>query len=373
MLPSLSRDDESESMHPLCKAVFKGHMEAEEELQLLLDEERRLCENLGFLATLTEAEFSVVHNAKREQLEVCKKDLAMTESASHMYEKFAERSRKKDACQFCRGSLADENSRLMFEDSVQQLSARIPHFLQDTRQRCSAASAELSLIEAQRPMMDRLARLRADTSRLKRTVANMSALKQMAQQCVLQAKVAEEVSALVDSADTGDVTLIVEETPIPAHRAILMARSPVFDSMLRAPMQERVSGRIVLPDLSVATARRFLHFLYSGVVDENSLADDASAFALLRVADRFEVPTLVEACAEAIVPRLDTENAAEFLQEANALGCEKVRESCFAFVIEHLADVQVTEGFKRLAKNHPDLVLQILSTIVPQSKKPRMV
>merc|ERR1719199_1489627 len=94
-------------------------------------------------------EFAARLERQREQVELCRKDLAMTESAQHMYEKFRERSRTKDACQFCRRGFCSAAERTTFEESVERLIVKIPAFLEDTRRQFNEARGELSRLEAQ--------------------------------------------------------------------------------------------------------------------------------------------------------------------------------------------------------------------------------
>lgn len=96
----------------------------------------------------------------REQVELLRKDVAMTESAQHMYEKFREKSRAKDACQFCRRGFCTSADRNAFEESVERLIVKIPSFLEESRRRFGEAQAELGRLEAARPRWDRLEQLR---------------------------------------------------------------------------------------------------------------------------------------------------------------------------------------------------------------------
>lgn len=106
-------------------------------------------------------DFSARLAAQREQVELARKDLAMTESAKHMYEKFREKSRAKSACQFCRRAFAPGTSeRDMFEESVEKLIVKIPQFLEESHRRLREAQDKLQRLDAQRPHWDRLERLR---------------------------------------------------------------------------------------------------------------------------------------------------------------------------------------------------------------------
>jgi len=84
----------------------------------------------------------------------------MTESAQHMYEKFREKSRAKDACQFCRRGFCTAEDRNTFEESVERLIVKIPQFLEETKARLDASNKELMHLDGQRPQWSRLQELR---------------------------------------------------------------------------------------------------------------------------------------------------------------------------------------------------------------------
>lgn len=91
-----------------------------------------------------------------------------------------------------------------------------------------------------------------------------------------------------------DVELIVGDSSFPAHRAIIGARSPLLANLLDSPTMESVTGRIRIDDASPDVFRQFLYFLYTGSVQVS-----ANSRALLRLAERYQVETLVDLCSNA--------------------------------------------------------------------------
>lgn len=152
---------------------------AEAELRRLREEEARLAAELGVPSLpagvagagsgVGATDFPARLAAQREQVELARKDLAMTESAKHMYEKFREKSRAKNACQFCRRCFMTPTDLSTFEDSVERLIVKIPAFLEESHRRLGDAQEELSRLDAQRPKWERLALLRqAELPRLQK-------------------------------------------------------------------------------------------------------------------------------------------------------------------------------------------------------------
>eukprot|EP00929_Paragymnodinium_shiwhaense_P029781 TRINITY_DN17002_c0_g1_i1.p1 TRINITY_DN17002_c0_g1~~TRINITY_DN17002_c0_g1_i1.p1 ORF type:complete len:1332 (+),score=479.23 TRINITY_DN17002_c0_g1_i1:114-4109(+) len=146
---------------------------AEGELKKLQAEEARLAQELGVSPMTTMANAAGAKAAtfgveeyqnrlaeQRHTVEMARKDLSMTESAQHMYEKFRDKSRAKNTCQFCRRCFDTPESANIFEESVEKLISKIPNFLEESKQRLEEAQATLQALEAKRPLWERLEALR---------------------------------------------------------------------------------------------------------------------------------------------------------------------------------------------------------------------
>merc|ERR1719414_936514 len=132
------------------------------------------------------ADFSTQLGKQRDLVELARKDLAMTESAKHMYEKFREKSRAKNACQLCRRCFDTAADRNTFEEAVERLIVKIPAFLEQTNRRMGEAQDELTRLDGQRPRWDRLAQLRQVDIPRKQTEATTCSEEQRAAQAALE-------------------------------------------------------------------------------------------------------------------------------------------------------------------------------------------
>lgn len=185
----------------------------------------------------------------------------------------------------------------------------------------------------------------------------------------MHADLARDLGMLYCSENQSDVTLVIGDTRLPAHSAILAARSKVFAAMLKSPMRESITKEVVLEDVDVDIMREMLRFLYTGGVEPQVLEEDSGTMALLQAAHHFEVPLLEECCAQVVGARLQVETAAEVLQAADSMNCLSLRDTCLAFVAAHVAEVQTTDGFRHLAESRPSLMLDLVAAIVPPLKK----
>ncbi|CAM0878008.1 unnamed protein product [Alopecurus aequalis] len=95
--------------------------------------------------------------------------------------------------------------------------------------------------------------------------------------------------------ETSDVTFVVEDTEILAHRLVLAMRSRVFTAELLGHMRESTTSRVQIDDMSASTFRAMVRFIYSdefpvklsnGVDVESGSKRESMARDLLVAADR---------------------------------------------------------------------------------------
>mmetsp|Transcript_94325 Transcript_94325/g.305175 ORF Transcript_94325/g.305175 Transcript_94325/m.305175 type:complete len:889 (-) Transcript_94325:94-2760(-) len=134
-----------------------------------------------------------------------------------------------------------------------------------------------------------------------------------------------------------DVTIEASDMELGAHFAVLAARSTALRKMLTVHMRERFTMRIPMRDLSGAAVAHLLYFIYKGDLDVEQLQDDDLATDLLRVADMYDLPLLVERCLQALTRSLSVENAADRLQLALDFGSLSIQAELLAFIDAHPA------------------------------------
>ena len=89
-----------------------------------------------------------------------------------------------------------------------------------------------------------------------------------------------------------DVTFEFEDGgEVGAHKAILVARVPVFEKMFASGMKESQTSRVEIKDADARSFDDFLHFIYCGKVPESFHAEN-----MLVLAVRYDMPELVEHC-----------------------------------------------------------------------------
>jgi hypothetical protein len=117
-------------------------------------------------------------------------------------------------------------------------------------------------------------------------------------------------AALRSQQNLADVELVVKDKTFRAHKAILVARSPVFAAeferiQLDVPQQIRIDG------VENSTAEKFLHFIYTGE-PMGTLEDEV----LLKLADHYQLATLADLCRDAL-KTIDALQIASILKRLN--------------------------------------------------------
>ncbi|OEL38615.1 BTB/POZ and MATH domain-containing protein 2 [Dichanthelium oligosanthes] len=112
-----------------------------------------------------------------------------------------------------------------------------------------------------------------------------------------------------------DVTFHVARESFPAHRAVLMARSPVFKARLIGPMEEDESGLLTMSnddDVQPAVFKALLAFVYTDslpAMDDLELERDGKLTEMLRrllvAADLYKMKGLRQLCESVLCNSLD--------------------------------------------------------------------
>jgi len=132
-----------------------------------------------------------------------------------------------------------------------------------------------------------------------------------------------------------DITFVVGNQEIPAHRVLLAARVPYFSKMMSFKMMSSdVEPRNKKVEVDIGDAesfKRLLKYVYCG-----QLPDDLESYAvkLLALADRIGLSELKEACVHAISKGLTRENVCETLVAADLYRCPDLKKKCLQFLCQ---------------------------------------
>lgn len=170
-------------------------------------------------------------------------------------------------------------------------------------------------------------------------------------------KLSNDLKKLLNNNEHCDVIISTGTKNLKVHKAILCARSKVFERMFQTDMLESKNHVIQLDELDFDVIDAFITFLYSGEVKMISLC---GAMNLYYVADKYEVEDLREKCSSYLEFNLSADEACTILKFAELHGDQKLKKAVSFYIKMHAAEVKSTDGWNDLLKENPLLALDVL-------------
>ena len=136
---------------------------------------------------------------------------------------------------------------------------------------------------------------------------------------------------MLDEAIHADLTIITPDGSLRAHKAVLSARSPVFQNMFHHNMKEKESSTIHMEDISLESCTALLRVLY-GTIEQQDFWKHR--LALLGAANKYDIDSLKDICEKSLLDDLDSSNVLEMLNEACLYELPKLKKGCLVFLFE---------------------------------------
>ena len=166
---------------------------------------------------------------------------------------------------------------------------------------------------------------------------------------------ANDLSAFVNCELASDITFIIEDQRIFAHKLMCM-RCPYLRSMLTSGMKESRQNEIVLTGIDYSSFLTVLEYLYT---DEATI-DLANAMSVYQVADVYQIERLKLICEGVIMTSVGVDNAATLLLASDSCNAGHLKEKCMVFILQNFDSVSKTESFVEMGRNNVELILDIL-------------
>jgi len=173
-----------------------------------------------------------------------------------------------------------------------------------------------------------------------------------------------DLGFLLDSDVGTDVSFIVKGETIQAHRAILAARSPVFQAEPFGTMSDATSPSITLQDIEPAVFKAMLVFMYTDELSEDEeFGDNLTEMMqhLLAAADRYALDWLKLMCARKLWNIISEDTFASTLACAETHNCPELKSKCIDFFAmeKNFKSFVFTAGFMWLVQKFPDLAAKL--------------
>ncbi|KAK9167558.1 hypothetical protein Scep_002749 [Stephania cephalantha] len=111
------------------------------------------------------------------------------------------------------------------------------------------------------------------------------------------------LSRMLGEAIHTDVTINTADGSLQAHKALLAASSPVFQSMFLHDLKEKESSTIEISDISMESCMALLSYLYGTIKQEDFWKH---RLALLAAANKYDITSLKDCCEESLLEDINS-------------------------------------------------------------------
>ncbi|XP_077982960.1 kelch-like protein 11 [Glandiceps talaboti] len=153
-----------------------------------------------------------------------------------------------------------------------------------------------------------------------------------------------------------DMVLRVEHRVFKAHRNVLAACSPYFDTMCYSGMEEGIRNMATIECTTAEAMEQILNYIYSGKI---SITLD-NVEPILRGADHFLIPSLREYCCEFLSKKMDASNCLVVKQLADLYRFDELYHRASEFVRNQFMHV-ITKGADDLMALNIDQLIDLIT------------
>src|SRR3954462_8145351 len=125
----------------------------------------------------------------------------------------------------------------------------------------------------------------------------------------------QDLRSLINNPKYSDIEILCrDEKKLYGCRAILAARSEVFDGLLYNGMKETYEKQISFPEINSSVMEIVLEYIYTGITKEESLTKD-NIVEVFHAADYFQLLDLQDFIMRAIKNTLEKDSKENYLPE----------------------------------------------------------
>ncbi|CAG2113642.1 unnamed protein product, partial [Medioppia subpectinata] len=161
-------------------------------------------------------------------------------------------------------------------------------------------------------------------------------------------QLSDNLSALYLSETFSDITLLVDDQRLPAHRVLLAARSDYFRALLYGGMRESTEKEVRLTVSSVQAFKYLLKYLYCGHIQLKSFKEEI-ILEIFGLSHEYGFLELEESICEYLKDTLSIRNVCVIYDTANLFLLKPLADVCRAFVDRQALDVIRSDNFCALS------------------------
>lgn len=159
---------------------------------------------------------------------------------------------------------------------------------------------------------------------------------------------AEDYDKFLKNQELSDITFVIGNQEIPAHKQIVSARNDVFAKMLNCDMLEKKNSRVEIIDIEEDIFKLLLRYIYSGNLETK---DTEVLLKLLVAADKYSVKSLVSVCGYRLIDNLSVDNAIQIFITSDLVNVNFLKNTCMNFIMEKKDIIVGTQTYKEIAES----------------------
>lgn len=171
------------------------------------------------------------------------------------------------------------------------------------------------------------------------------------------ATILHDLRSLVNQPALSDITFIVEDQPIHAHKLLLM-RSSYFQALFLGSMRESSLDTIRLEQVRYPVFLAILEYLYT----DQLIVSLGDAMELFEAADLFCIPRLKTMCEKRILQSITVSNAAAVFHAADVHSAAALRQKSKKYILAHFEEVSKSASFEVMGRKNVDLIFELLQS-----------
>ncbi|GAB4827672.1 hypothetical protein Ancab_034557 [Ancistrocladus abbreviatus] len=146
--------------------------------------------------------------------------------------------------------------------------------------------------------------------------------------------------------------------PIPAHRALLAAKSNIFKDMLELDGRKTApTDTVTFRELNHEELQSFMEFLFRGSLPMDKV--EKHVYTLAIAAHKYEIPFLHKFCERRMLGSLNSANALDVLVIADACSNQSLKDTALKYIVRNMKDIVLSAKFGVFALKSPHLSVEI--------------
>ena len=160
---------------------------------------------------------------------------------------------------------------------------------------------------------------------------------------------AKELMEMKEDCFLSDFQITIDDKPIPCHKLMLAAHSPVIKGMFRSNMSEVAKQSMTLNHIRPEIMKILLDFMYSGQVTFHT--DQLEG--VIAACNYLQMTELQKMCIAEVPSTLEPNNAISWMQLGSQLDIADFKAQCEEIIAGHLAEISSHRDF--LAMTHAEV------------------